>query len=116
MLDPLLSDQELSRVTGRAVSTLQKDRVAGRGIPFIRLGRLIRYRQSDVCAYLASLPSHRSTSELDQHERGSLAQSNPGASPLSTIGKTRRPERSRRSSAEARKAHDNQQSARGSME
>jgi hypothetical protein len=41
MLDPLLSDQELSRVTGRAVSTLQKDRVAGRGIPFIRLGRLV---------------------------------------------------------------------------
>ena len=63
MLDPLLSDREVSRLIGRAVSTLQKDRVVGDGIPFIRVGRLIRYRESDVSAYLAALPSRRSTSE-----------------------------------------------------
>jgi len=63
MLDPLLSDRDVEKITGRARSTLQKDRVAGTGIPFIRLGRLVRYRQSDVTAFLDELPSCRSTSE-----------------------------------------------------
>jgi predicted DNA-binding transcriptional regulator AlpA len=66
MLDPLLSDREVKRITGRARSTLQKDRVTGRGIPFVRLGRLVRYRQSDVTAFLDALPTRRSTSEPEQ--------------------------------------------------
>jgi predicted DNA-binding transcriptional regulator AlpA len=65
MLDPLLSDRDVERITGRARSTLQKDRVAGGGIPFIRLGRQVRYRQSDVSAYLDGLQRRRSTSEAD---------------------------------------------------
>jgi hypothetical protein len=63
MLDPLLSDRDVERITGRARSTLQKDRVAGSGIPFVRFGRLVRYRQSDVQSYVDALPAHRSTSE-----------------------------------------------------
>jgi hypothetical protein len=63
MLPPLLSDREVSGIIGRARSTLQKDRVAGNGIPFVRVGRLVRYRQSDVTAYLDALPQRRSTSE-----------------------------------------------------
>jgi predicted DNA-binding transcriptional regulator AlpA len=65
MLEPLLSDREVERITGRARSTLQKDRVAGGGIPFVRIGRLVRYRPGDVAAYLAALPKLRSTSEAD---------------------------------------------------
>ena len=68
MLDSLLSDRDVERITGRARSTLQKDRVSGSGIPFIRIGRLVRYRQSDVSAYLDALPAHYSTSEIDRHE------------------------------------------------
>jgi predicted DNA-binding transcriptional regulator AlpA len=63
MIDPLLSDREVSRIVGRAVSTLQKDRLLGTGIQFIRIGRLVRYRAADVSAYLEALPSRRSTSE-----------------------------------------------------
>jgi predicted DNA-binding transcriptional regulator AlpA len=63
MLDPLLSDRDVQEITGRARSTLQKDRVIGSGITFIRIGRLVRYRQSDVRAYIESLPAHLSTSE-----------------------------------------------------
>ena len=62
-IDPLLDDKEVARIIGRARSTLQKDRLVGGGIPFVRLGRLIRYRSSDVSAYLASLPTLSSTSE-----------------------------------------------------
>jgi hypothetical protein len=65
MLDPFLSDREVERITGRARSTLQKDRVAGGGIPFVRIGRLARYRPEDVAAYLAALPNFRSTSEAN---------------------------------------------------
>ena len=62
-IDPLLDYKEVARIIGRARSTLQKDRLVGGGIPFVRLGRLIRYRSSDVSAYLASLPTLSSTSE-----------------------------------------------------
>jgi hypothetical protein len=65
---PLLSDRDVERITGRARSTLQKDRVSGSGIPFIRIGRLVRYRQSDLNAYLDALPAHRSTSDIDRDE------------------------------------------------
>src|ERR1700759_4794674 len=44
----------------------QKDRVSGCGITFIRSGRLVRYHQSDVDAFLASLPNYRSTAEYDR--------------------------------------------------
>jgi predicted DNA-binding transcriptional regulator AlpA len=63
MPDQLLSDRDVEKITGRARSTLQKDRVSGSGIPFIRLGRLVRYRRSDVAEYLDALPKYRSTSE-----------------------------------------------------
>jgi predicted DNA-binding transcriptional regulator AlpA len=68
MLDPLLSDRDVARITGRARSTLQKDRVAGSGIPYIRIGRLVRYRPSDVSAYLDALATRRSTSEAEPHQ------------------------------------------------
>jgi predicted DNA-binding transcriptional regulator AlpA len=73
MFDQLLSDRDVGKITGRAQSTLQKDRVAGKGIPFVRIGRLVRYRQSDVNAYLASLATYRSTSEADETIRAEAA-------------------------------------------
>ena len=60
---PLLDDRDVARLTGRARSSLQKDRLYGGGIPFIRLGRLVRYRPADVDAWLASRPTLRSTSD-----------------------------------------------------
>jgi predicted DNA-binding transcriptional regulator AlpA len=63
MLDQLLSDRDVEKITGRARSTLKKARLAGTGIPFVRIGRLVRYRQSDVAAFLDALPSRRSTGE-----------------------------------------------------
>lgn len=58
----LLDDHEVARLTGRARSTLQKDRVRGGGVPFVRLGRLVRYRRADVATWLAALPTRTSTS------------------------------------------------------
>jgi hypothetical protein len=61
----LLSDHDVAKITERARSTLQKDRVRGGGIPFVRIGRLVRYRPADVAAYLNALPTCRSTSQAD---------------------------------------------------
>ena len=64
MTEQLLTDHEVAKIIGRSRSSLQKDRVAGVGLPFVRVGRwLVRYRQSDVDAYIAALPTRRSTSE-----------------------------------------------------
>jgi hypothetical protein len=48
----LLSDRDLEQITGRSRSSWQKDRVKGGGIPYVRVGRLIRYRADDVKRYL----------------------------------------------------------------
>jgi hypothetical protein len=63
--DPLLTDTDVARLTGRARKTLQKDRLRGgeESIPFIRLGRLVRYRLSDVQRFIAQRPALRSTSD-----------------------------------------------------
>jgi hypothetical protein len=42
------SDADVERLTGRKRSTLQKDRVMGRGFPFYRLGRQVRYDLNEV--------------------------------------------------------------------
>jgi hypothetical protein len=66
LLDPLLSDREVAKLTGRARSTLQKDRLQGTGIPWVRIGKLVRYRTSTVARHLEALPEHRSTSETEE--------------------------------------------------
>jgi hypothetical protein len=63
MFDQLLSDRDVEKITGRAQSTLQKDRVAGKGIPFVRMGRLVRYRMSTPTSHHWT---YRSTSEADE--------------------------------------------------
>src|SRR5207247_344908 len=64
MVEKLLTEKDVCAHIGRAVATLQKDRVYGTGIPFVKIGRRAMYRESDVTAYLAALPAHRSTSEV----------------------------------------------------
>ncbi len=48
----LLDEGTLARCLGVSRSTLQSWRYTGRGPRFIKLGRMVRYRSSDVDAYL----------------------------------------------------------------
>lgn len=50
--DKLLTDIELSRVRNIPLGTLRAGRSRGFGPPFIKLGRTVRYRLSDVDKYL----------------------------------------------------------------
>ncbi|CEF49372.1 unnamed protein product [uncultured bacterium] len=61
--DRLLSDREVSEILDVARSSLQKARLTGRLIPFVRIGRLTKYRLSDVAKYMRELPTMHSTSE-----------------------------------------------------
>lgn len=49
--ETLLTEHEVARRQGRSVRTLQNQRVLGGGIPYLKLGRSVRYRLSDVSAW-----------------------------------------------------------------
>jgi predicted DNA-binding transcriptional regulator AlpA len=68
MHDVLLNEEQVSRLTSLPKSRLQKDRCIGgsRSIPFVKLGRLVRYRESDVAAWMAEQKAYRSTSEYQR--------------------------------------------------
>ena len=54
-MNPAALDTEAAaRYIGLAASTLEKQRCAGGGVPFVKLGRAVRYRVADLDAYLAS--------------------------------------------------------------
>jgi predicted DNA-binding transcriptional regulator AlpA len=51
--DQLLTVQDAARVLQISVSSLNKWRVAGTGPRFCRVGARVRYRPSDLAAYIA---------------------------------------------------------------
>jgi len=54
--DRFLNEEEISQITGLAVSTHQKLRLKRRGPRWVRLGRSIRYSLWDVQDWLARQP------------------------------------------------------------
>ncbi len=61
--DALLSQKQVAELIGCSLRTLERRRLVGDGIPFVRLGpKMIRYRLSDVTAYI-NARVHGSTSE-----------------------------------------------------
>lgn len=46
--------------------TMERQRFNGNGIPFIKIGRSVRYRKSDVLAWLDQFKTQTSTSENGQ--------------------------------------------------
>jgi hypothetical protein len=59
MLPPIMTAEELAHGIRSSVGALAQDRYRGRGIPFIRLGRRIRYVRAEVARYLVD--SHSGT-------------------------------------------------------
>ncbi len=64
--DRLITEKEVARLLSLGVSTIQQDRLTGRlGLPFVRLGRSVRYRLSEIENFLRNIPSFTSTSGVD---------------------------------------------------
>ena len=51
-LEPLLDEYEYSKITGRSVPSVRRDRLLGKGCPYVKLQALVRYRPSDVRQFL----------------------------------------------------------------
>ena len=49
-----ITENEVSVITGRALSTLRNDRSRGQGIPYIKCGRSVRYSYQDVIDWMES--------------------------------------------------------------
>lgn len=52
--DVFLTETELSQWIKRSPASIRRDRRLRRGMPFIRVGRTIRYRRSSVLAFMAA--------------------------------------------------------------
>src|SRR5882762_2615025 len=51
-LEQLLDETQVSRITGRSVASLRRDRLLGTGIPFVKLHALVRYDPRDIRDYI----------------------------------------------------------------
>ena len=51
-MDCLLNQKQAARVLGLSARTLERHRLAGTGPRYARLGRLIRYRESDLAEWV----------------------------------------------------------------
>jgi hypothetical protein len=52
MTKQYLTEQQVSVITGRAISTLRNDRYYKRGIPYIKIGRSVRYDYDATVAFM----------------------------------------------------------------
>ncbi len=49
-----LNEFEVERITGFSVGTLRNWRSAGKGIPYLKVGRSVRYKLDDVLNFMDS--------------------------------------------------------------
>ena len=49
-----LNEVKVSKITGLALSTLRNNRFKGQGIPYIKVGRSVRYSLDDVVRFMES--------------------------------------------------------------
>jgi hypothetical protein len=61
--ETFLTETELAARQHRSVKTIRNERLTGRGIPFVKFGRSVRYRLADVIIYE---DAHLRTSTSDQ--------------------------------------------------
>ena len=59
-----LNEQQVARITGRALSTLRNERSKRIGIPYYKIGRSVRYSLQDVIEFMEAhkiMPEQRAT-------------------------------------------------------
>ena len=53
-----LTEKQVSELTSRALSTLRNERSKGRGIPYCKIGKSVRYLEQDVLGFMESRKIH----------------------------------------------------------
>jgi len=64
----VFSQETVAAIRDCSLATLERDRWQGIGIPFIKMGRLVRYRKSDIRLWLERHRSIQSTSMEASYE------------------------------------------------
>jgi|APLak6261672720_1056091.scaffolds.fasta_scaffold15762_2 hypothetical protein len=59
----LFNQITVAHVRDCSTATMERDRWSGGGIPFIKIGRAVKYRKSDVLTWLEKYQVQSSTSE-----------------------------------------------------
>ena len=54
MLSPVITSEELAPVMRTTANALAQDRYHGKGMPYVKFGRRVRYLRDDVARYLAA--------------------------------------------------------------
>ena len=49
-----LTEKQVAEITKFALSTLRNDRFLGRGIPYMKIGKSVRYNYADVIDFMES--------------------------------------------------------------
>lgn len=63
----LFNQETVAAIRDCSLATIERDRWVGIGIPFIKMGRLVRYRKSDINTWLDQQPLLQSTTHLTPH-------------------------------------------------
>jgi predicted DNA-binding transcriptional regulator AlpA len=53
-INTLLDEKTVSKILGLSIQTLRNDRATRRRIPYIKLGKSVRYRPEDIQALIES--------------------------------------------------------------
>ena len=65
-MQQLIDERKLSEMTGRSLQTLRNERCLGRGLPYFKIGRSVRYSIDDLEHFLNS---HRIETERSKGMR-----------------------------------------------
>lgn len=68
--DALFPQEPIAAVLDCSPAKLERERWEGGGIPFLKIGRNVRYRKRDVLDWLNRCPVVSSTTEADLARRG----------------------------------------------
>ena len=60
----LFSQDTVAAIRDCSLATIERDRWIGVGVPFIKLGRLVRYRKSDIRSWVEKHKTFQSTTEM----------------------------------------------------
>jgi excisionase family DNA binding protein len=64
----LFSQDTVAAILDCSLATIERDRWIGKGIPFAKFGRLVRYRKEDIRQWLEKHKSFQSTTEMQHNQ------------------------------------------------
>ncbi len=64
-MDALFTQKTVAALRNCSLATIERDRWAGTGVPFLKIGRSVRYRKSDIVDWLWQHQPVQSTTQAD---------------------------------------------------